>query len=190
MSRLKDFANFANRVYKKLSGSEKETSTPITPEKISDPMDPIKDSYGKMGLILAESQNKTGKSRKSTLLDAIATIRTDFQIYNGAKNQIRTHNGGIKEEYIGNEMKSMKVQAGKITTQLDDNGWKKYFEMPYQQAWEAIDQNQSMPQEVRKNLKELCKEYCFDFQNFESDLKSGAFKLPEDNNSITTPSFQ
>lgn len=187
---MKDFANFANRIYKKLSRSEKEASTQITFGKKSDPLDPIKDSYGKMGLILTESQKETRKSRKFTLLDAITTIKTDFQIYNGAKNRIRLHNGGINDEYLGNERETMKFQAKKIAAQLDDKGWTKYFEMPYQQAWEAIDQNQSMPKEVRKNLKELCKEYCSDFQNFKSELQSETFKLPEENNSVTSPFFQ
>lgn len=187
MGRLKVFANLANRI-KKVVG-KKEGPIHITPEEIRD----VENSYDKMGPVLHTERKKvTVRFQKSYLIDDIGKIRTDFQLYNGAKNRIRLHNGGIKDKdsgYLGDERETMKNEAVKITAQLEDKGWKKYFEMPYQQAWAAIDEDKSMPQKVRNNLKELCKEYGSDFQNFKNELQSETFKVPEEDNSITAPTF-
>ncbi|KTD72979.1 hypothetical protein [Legionella tucsonensis] len=186
MGRLKVFTNLANRI-KKVVG-KKEGSTHITPEEIRDVS-----SYVKMESVLHTERKKgTVRPQKSDLIDDIGKIRTAFQLYNGAKNRIRLHDGGIKDKdsgYLGDEKKTMKNEALKITAQLEDKGWKKYFEMPYQQALAAIDEDKSMPQKVSNNLKELCKEYGSDFKNFKNELQSETFKVPEENNSITAPTF-
>lgn len=104
MSRLKVFTNFANRMYKKVVG-EKERPTQPTHEETRE----NEGSYCKIDSSLhAENPRVTAKSQKSTLIDDIHKIRANFQLYDGAKDRIRLHDGGIKDEnsgYTGKERK-------------------------------------------------------------------------------------
>ncbi|MCE0724142.1 MULTISPECIES: hypothetical protein [Legionella] len=188
MSRLKVFTNLANRMYKKVVG-EKEKTTQATPEGTKD----ADGSYGKMESVFHTGSEKgTVKSQKSVLLDDIERIRTDFQLYNGAKNRIRLHDGGIKDSgsgYKGNEKEIMKTLAEKITAQLEQKGWTTYFEATtYHQIESLTQKDKSMPKDVRNKLIELCKEYGSDFQYFKKELQKEEFKLEEEPSTI--PSFQ
>ncbi|HHT0593616.1 TPA: hypothetical protein ACTXXA_001536 [Legionella anisa] len=142
----------------------------------------------------SENRKVTDKPQQSVLLNDIGRINDDFRRYNGAKNRIMLYDKGVFDPGYSDaqkkaDKKTMKLCATLINDQLKKNGWEEYFNAgTYLNAWNKIDR-ESMPQEVRVSLKKLCKDYCYDFQYFKTELQKEEFTLQEEESS-SIPTFQ